>query len=194
MKKFSIISIVGRSGCGKGTQAKLLQAKTGFQVINTGDLLRRRGQKQDSVGRIVKQVLGGGGLIPTPIVFSLWMPVLEKLKDEGTATGIIFDGNPRKLYEAQMLDEVFEMFDWNDRFRACYIHISEGEATRRLLKRGRHDDTKKDIKERLAYFPREVEPMLRYYQKKKVLLKVNGEQSPESVHKDIFKGLKNFLK
>lgn len=191
--KFCIVSVIGRSGAGKGTQAQLLQEKTGFALIRTGDLLRKRAKKNDAVGKVVKQVLDQGGLIPTPVVFSLWMPLLEKIKGEGKARGIIFDGNPRKLYEARMLEEVFEMFGWKDRFRACYITVSENEAKKHLLQRTRYDDIPEGIKGRLRYFRKEVRPMLDYYRKKGVLIEVNGEQSIEAVRQEIFKKLKNFL-
>lgn len=194
MQKFSIISMVGRAGAGKGTQAKLLQKKTGFVLIGTGDLLRKRAQKKDIVGKIVKKVLSEGGLMPTPIVFALWMPVLEKIKNEGSTKSIIFDGGSRKLYEAQMLDEILEMFGWQDRLRICYIDISKKEAIKRLLLRGRNDDHLSEIKERLAYFSTEIGPMLRYYKKRKILIKVDGEQSTKNVYDEITKKLKGFLK
>ena len=108
--------------------------------------------------------------------------------------GIIFDGAPRKVYEAQMLDEVFEMFNWKGRFRICHIKISDKEARKRLLLRKRHDDNPSAIKERLAYFKEEVEPMLRYYKKNNMLIEINGEQSVEAVHKEIMRKLKSFLK
>ena len=193
-QKFSIISIVGRAGAGKGTQAKLLQKKTGFVLIGTGDLLRKRAQKNDVVGKAVKKVLDNGGLMPTPIVFSLWMPVLEKIKNEGSVRSIIFDGGSRKLYEAQMLDEVLEMFGWQGRLRVCYIDISKKEATKRLLLRGRSDDHLIEIKKRLAYFSTEIDPMLRYYKKRKILIKINGEQSTKNIHNEITKKLKGFIK
>ena len=92
-----------------------------------------------------------------------------------------------------MLDEVFEMFGWKRRFRVCYIDISKKEVTRRLLLRNRSDDNLSGIQARLAYFEKEVKPMLRYYKKKKVLVDINGEQSVENVHQEIVKKLKNFL-
>lgn len=190
---FSVISIIGRSGSGKGTQAQILQEKTGFEVIRTGDLLRKRAQETDAVGHTLKETLKRGLLVPTPIVFSLWMPILMRMKNEGLVKGVIFDGNPRKLYEAQMLDEVFEMFDWKERFRAYHLRISDEEAERRLLARGRHDDNPGDIMERLGYFRTEVVPMLEYYKKSGVLVEVNGEQSVEEVHEEIMRGFRDFL-
>jgi adenylate kinase len=192
--QFSVISLIGKSGCGKGTQAKLLAEKTGFLIINTGDLLRKRARKKDVVGKIIAKTLRQGALIPTPIVFSLWMPILEREKNKSNGSGIIFDGNPRKKYEAQMLNEVFEMFQWHKRFYACHIRISDREAQNRLLKRHRADDTSASIKERLLYFHRQVEPMIAYYKQNKTLIEVNGEQSIKTVHGQIMVKLKGFLK
>ena len=193
--KFSVLSIIGRPGAGKGTQIGLLQRGTGaYEIIRTGNLLRRKAQGRDLIGRKVRYVLENGLLIPTPIVFSLWMPQLVRVKNnEKKYRGVIFDGNPRKLYEAQMLDEVFDMFGWSKRFRVCYIHISEKESRKRLQARDRFDDASKEIEERLRWFRTDVEKALAYYKKRGVLVEVNGEQSQEAVQKEIQKKLKNFL-
>lgn len=189
--KFSILSLLGRPGAGKGTQVELLRGKKKFQIIHTGQLLRKRAKVEDAIGRKLKYVLEHGFLVPTPIVFSLWMPLLIKVKNnESKYQGIIFDGNPRKLYEAKMLDEVFEMFSWTKNFRVCYIHISEQEAIRRLKKRGRYDDHKKEIEERLRWFNTEVKNVLDYYAKRGVLVAIKGEQSQEDVQKEIRAKLK----
>jgi len=190
---FAVISIVGRSGSGKGTQANLLGKKTGFTIIKTGDLLRARATKKDAVGKVVKRALEHDKLMPTPIVFSLWMPLIVKIKNRGKAKGIIFDGNPRKMYEAQMLDELFLMFGWGKNFRVCHIDISEKEARKRMLKRGRPDDTRENIAARMAFFTKEVKPMLSYYRKRGVLVEVSGRGAVEDIHKEITRKLRRFL-
>lgn len=193
--KFSVLSMLGRPGSGKGTQIELLQqGKERYRVIRTGILLRKKAEQQDLIGRKLRYVLDGGFLTPTPIVFSLWMPQLIQVKNnERKYRGVIFDGNPRKLYEAQMLDEVFEMFGWSKRFRVCYIHISEKESRKRLKARDRFDDASKEIEERLRWFHAEVERALAYYRKRGVLVEVNGDQSQEAVHREIQKKLHNFI-
>ncbi len=184
-----ILSIIGRPGSGKGTQVDILSKKTGFGIIRTGELLRQKAKEEDLIGKKIKQVFHHGGLIPTPIVFSLWMPKLEEFR-KSEVKGVIFDGNPRKLYEAYMLQEVFDMFEWKE-FRACYIDISEKEAYFRLAKRKRKHYS--GDKERLSWFKTEVAPVIDYYRKKGVLVEVNGEQSIEKVQEELCEKLSDFL-
>ncbi len=192
MKKFKIISIIGRPGCGKGTQIGILKKRNGFSVINTGEMLRKRAEKEDFIGGKIKASLKRGGLIPTPLVFYLWMPRLIEFHKK-QVKGVLFDGNPRKLYEAHMLDEVMDMFGWQNNFCACYIKVSEKEAQLRLGKRGRSDDNKEEIKERLRWFKKEVNPVINYYKKKGVLLEINGEQSVEEVDRELREKINDFF-
>lgn len=182
-----IIFIIGRSGCGKGTQIDFLKKETGFALIKTGDLLRQKAEEKDFIGKKIKEVMEKGGLIPTPLVFSVWMPMLISFYEEGVK-GVIFDGNPRKLYEGFMLEEVFQLFNWDD-ITFFHLKISEEEAEKRLLKRGRSDDVKEDIKERMRWFREEVEPVIEHYKDKGILIEVDGEQSVDMVWEDIKKNL-----
>ncbi len=186
-----IIFLIGRPGCGKGTQLKFLTEKTGFSVVNTGELLRQKAKEEDVIGSNVSEVLKKGGLIPTPVVFSLWMPlVIERYNKK--EKGLIFDGNPRKLYEAQMLEELFLMLKIDSPI-VIYIKISEEESYLRLRKREREDDKEEDIKERLRWFKEEVEPIIAYYSGKNALIEINGEQSVEDVFKEIEEKTKGLL-
>ena len=193
--KFSVLSMLGRPGAGKETQIELLQQDMKkYEVIRTGILLRKKAKHKDLIGRKLRYVLNRGFLVPTPIVFSLWMPRLIRVKNnEQKYRGVVLDGNPRKLYEAQMLDEVFEMFNWDKCFRVCYIHISEKESRKRLKARDRFDDASKEIEERLRWFRTDVEKALAYYRKRGVLVEVNGEQSQEAVRREIQKKLHRFI-
>ena len=178
-----VIFFLGRPGSGKGTQIKYLKEKTGFEVIETGELLRKKSLEDDFLAKKVKETLGRGGLIPTPLVFLIWMPRLVDFREKGVK-GVIFDGNPRKFYEAKMLEELFEMFEWNDIY-ALHLNISPQEAKERLLLRKRSDDNEKDINARLEWFEEEVMPVINNYNKKNSLIEINGEQSVEMVWKEI---------
>ncbi|MBI2574152.1 MAG: nucleoside monophosphate kinase [Candidatus Wildermuthbacteria bacterium] len=193
-KPFLFIAILGRPGSGKGTQAELLEKKFELKHISTGALLRKRGEQDDILGKTIKSVLEQGKLIPTPITFMLWMPELEALlKDGGEWQGVLFDGSPRKLHEAQMLDDTLELYGWSDRFCVLNIAISEEESMKRLLKRGRSDDEEQDIRERLNWFKTSVEPVLDHYRAKGKLIDVDGGQSVDAVHEEILSKLGAFL-
>lgn len=218
--KNQIVIFLGKSGSGKGTQAKLLQKKLGLDYIGSGDLLRARGKKKDFIGKKIAKILVKGELIPTPTIFKLWLDKTEELKNKKKLKGFIMDGNPRRITEAYLIDEALEFYEWDKNVKILLIHISNKEAIWRLTKRrickkckkiipfvgqfrkikrcpkcnsqliGRSDDTIKAVKNRLKWFKTEVQPIINYYRKTGRLIKVNGEQSIEDVFKDILKAIK----
>jgi adenylate kinase len=188
----TVIFFLGRPGSGKGTQITRFAKNNEFAVVETGKILRERAREKDFLGKKIKETLSQGGLIPTPVVFLLWMPILLHFQEKGTK-GIIFDGNPRKLYEAYMLEEVFSMFGWKD-FFAINLKISEKEALKRLAKRKKEDDEEEKAHERLRWLRKEVMPVVSYFQEKELLIEVNGEQSTEDVEKEIERKIERFKK
>jgi len=193
MKHFKsplIIIFLGRSGSGKGTQAKLLEKKLKLELISSGDLLRNRKQENDFTGNKIASVIDKGGIVLTPVIFKLWLDKFEILKKKKSFKGFIFEGSPRKILEAFLLNETLEWFEWGENIKIILIDISPKEAIARLLKRGREDDTILGIKKRLKWFKTNVWPVINFYKKTKKLIKINGEQSVENVFNDILKKLK----
>lgn len=215
-KKAQIIILLGRSGCGKGTQAKLLLKDFNLSYLSSGELLRKRLQEKDFTGKKLKKVIDKGDLVPTPIMFSVWSERIEGMKLEIDKKGLIIDGSPRSLREAELMDSVFEWYEW-DQVKIFLLDISEEEAFGRLTKRRickkcgrlipwvgefkklkkcdkcggelevRSDDKPEAIKSRLDFYKKDVQPAVDYYQKQGRLIKVNGEQSIEDVYKEIKK-------
>lgn len=187
MENPSVIIIFGRSGCGKGTQAELLIKKLGLIYLGSGKLLRQKAKEGDFSGEKIEEVLEKGGLIPTSIVCYVWMRRLEEIKagENEDFKGILFDGSPRKLVEAKILEEALDWYGWGKNVRIILLDISREEAARRLAQRRRDDDTPEAIKERLDFFEEEVMPAVEYYKSKGSLIIVNGEQSVEDVYKEI---------
>lgn len=190
--KMKFIIVLGKSGSGKGTQAELLAKKFHFEHVSTGNLLRQRAKTNDFLGRKIKEVLDAGGLM-TSIVISLWVAEFDRWKKQ-RMQGVILEGSPRKLYEAWALGEMLEWYGWNKDTRALYINVSDKEALKRLLLRGRSDDEVRAVKERLKWFRKEVKPVLAFYKKKGLLVEVEGERPIKTIHKDIVRKLKRFLK
>ena len=96
------IVLLGPPGCGKGTQSKLLVEKNNFVQLSTGDLLRDETCKNDSVlGKEVKRLMESGELVPDNIVIDIIIKKVEENKDKS----VIFDGFPRNLNQAKVLDQ-----------------------------------------------------------------------------------------
>ncbi len=217
-----VYTLLGRAGCGKGTQAKLLVEKFGLIYIGSGELLRQRVQQNDFTGQKTDQTIKAGDLAPTFLIFMLWINRLEQIKkkEEADFKGIIFDGSPRKLIEARLLEEALSWYGWDKNFKALLIDISRPEAFDRLTKRrqcakcgqlipyvgdyknldncdkcggelvARQDDTPEAINQRLDLFDQEVMPVIEFYEKKGLIIKINGEQSIEKVQEEILEKIK----
>lgn len=211
IKNISTVALLGRSGSGKDTQAQLLVKNFDYALIGTGELLRafleENGEARQLAAR-VRSEIGKGNLAPTWLVEYLWIGKLLQLSPDEK---IIFDGSPRNLEEAKFMDEVL---GWSDRLLTpVLVDISEEEGVKRLGERRycercgkffsvrlnpeitkcpcggdlkpRFDDNPEAIKNRLAYFKTDVEPILEYYSEKGRLITVNGEQSVEDVYKEL---------
>lgn len=217
-KKSKIIIIFGRSGSGKGTQAKLLLKEFGFNYVASGDLLRARIKKNDFSGKKLKKVLDKGDRAPSFLVFRIWSQIIANMREKINKNGLVIDGSPRTLSEAEFIDELLEWYQWSD-VRVILLDISEQEAFDRLTKRRickkcgrlipwvgdfrtlkvcdkcggqliiRHDDKPGVIKERMAYYRKDVVPAVEYYKKHGRLIKIDGEKSIEDVYYDIKKAI-----
>lgn len=179
---------IGRSGCGKGTQAGLLELflkELGYDVvkITTGDLGRELAREPALIGTLTKKLLDEGKLFPSWLAIFLNMrAIVSVLTDAGRV--VIIDGAPRRLFEAQSFDEL--MADVGRPLPTpIYLDISENEARRRMQKRGRADDNTDDIKVRLAWFTTTVAPVLEYYGNR--LITINGNAPIEKVHERLQK-------
>jgi len=191
MKEPLVFLLMGRSGCGKGTQAKLLIkylkdnnfAETLY--VYTGERLRNFAEKEENfAARLAKSKMKDGDLLPSFLAVWLWSGALIEGIDENNI--VIMDGSPRTLLEALMTDDAMEFYGRSN-VVPIFLETSEEWSTQRLLGRGRSDDSLKSIKKRMAYFEKSVAPIIDYYEKesKYKLIKVNGEQSVEDVHREI---------
>lgn len=180
--------LIGRSGSGKGTQAELLVkffANRGQNLfyISSGQLFRRLAEKDTDLGQRIKKIISEGGLPPEEIAMALWASEIAfNLKSD---QGLIFDGAPRKLWEAEHLDRFLKYINRYDNLKVLLIDISEAEAFKRLRLRARSDDTDDAIKNRLDFYSEHVSPVVEHYTATGKLIKVNGEQSIEKIHEDI---------
>lgn len=186
-----IVFVLGRSGCGKGTQAKLLAEKLQIDYIGSGDMLRARQNINDFTARKIKETMDKTmSFAPTAIIFKLWVDRFEAIKEKPHFRGFVVDGSPRKLREAELIDETLGWFEWEQYVHVILIDVSRDEAFKRLMeRRTRYDDIPEVINNRLDAFEKEVMPVIAYYERSNRLTRVNGEQSVEDVHRDVMNAI-----
>ncbi|MBI2628077.1 MAG: nucleoside monophosphate kinase [Candidatus Niyogibacteria bacterium] len=189
---------IGRSGSGKGTQAELLkkhlEEKYGpdsVLYIYTGAKLRELvGQKEFLTARLVdEKVMKAGAKAPDFLAVWAWASRFIQEMDE--KKNLIVDGSPRTILEAKMLDESF-LFYGRKKVFPVFIDVSREEATRRMKKRGRPDDTAERIENRLAYYEKYVRPALDYYktESKNKIIQIDGNPlDPELIHQNVLKAV-----
>lgn len=189
LKNKLTLVVLGRSGSGKGVQAKFIVKRLTRESVRhfeTGEFLRKLLKRRNPTTLLGRKVISGGGLFPAWFAAYTW---LRELIEHGHADKhLVFDGAARRMWEAELLDQVMR---WHDRpLPLCiYVDVSVEEATKRLLKRKRSDDTPRAIRNRMAFFKENVMPVLHYYRKRGRLLHINGEQTVEAVWQGIDKRL-----
>ncbi|KAB2902791.1 MAG: adenylate kinase [Anaerolineae bacterium] len=94
--------LIGVQGAGKGTQAKFLVEKFGIPHVSTGDLFRAMKTQDTPLAREVQAIMNAGNLVPDDITNRM---VEERLKEPDTQNGVIFDGYPRNVVQAEWLDK-----------------------------------------------------------------------------------------
>ena len=196
MKPQSFI-FIGRYGAGKGTQADLLIKKLAAAdpknpplYVQTGQEFRDFIKGPSYTAQISKKITESGGLNPEFMPIYLWSTLIVN-KFTG-AEGLVFDGTPRKLLEAKLLESLFPFYNL-DKPWVIYLDVEHGESHKRLLLRaktsGRADDHEKAMEVRKAAYEADVIPTIEYYRAHPGVrfLDIDGERSIEEIHADIAK-------
>ncbi|MFW3145504.1 MAG: adenylate kinase [Thermoplasmatota archaeon] len=208
------IALFGPPGAGKGTQAKYIVDEFGIPQISTGDLLRAQVRDGTELGKMAKEYMDKGALVPQEVVISM---MKERLKEDDCGNGFILDGFPRSLPQAEALAEFVKLH------AVINIVVDESELVRRITGRRmckcgatyhldfappkyigicdkcggalyqRDDDREETVKQRLRVYRDQTEPLADHYRKKGILKDIDGSRPIEEISSDIMgylKGLK----
>lgn len=168
------IALFGPPGAGKGTQSQLLIEKYNLVYISTGDLLRQEIADDTDMGHQVKDIISSGGLVSDEIIIEL---IEKKILGSTNSNGILFDGFPRTLVQAYILDGLLLKLNTS---LNCMIslEVPREELIQRLVERGkisgRTDDTRDVIEVRLQEYESKTAPVKGYYQDRNLFEAING--------------------
>ena len=206
------IILVGAQGSGKGTQAELLSQTLGIPHIASGDLFRKAIDEKTELGVKAKAYIDRGELVPDELTVTM---VVKRLEEPDCSQGVLFDGFPRTVAQAEVLDkglqEVGKQIDL-----AIYLQVLRQELLKRLSGRyickanqhvynidthppkvagvcdidgselyQRTDDTGEAVQKRLDIFFNETIRLLDYYGKQNKLEEVDGNQDIDKVQQSL---------
>lgn len=195
--------LLGAPGAGKGTQAEVLSAKLGIPTISTGNILRAAMRDGTPLGVQIKACMDAGKLVPDELVIGI---VVERLAQPDCAEGYILDGMPRTLPQAEALDKHGVTFDRvisieiedeviENRMSGRRVCSGCGSSfhlvSRPPVKEGvcdncggaliqRNDDKPETVRDRLATYHKETEPLKGFYAEKGLLLPIDNQPTIEA--------------
>lgn len=180
------IVIFGAPGSGKGTQSDRMIAKYGFKHISTGDVLRSEIKNGTELGKIAKGFIDNGQLIPDDLMIDILANVYDSFGKDNT--GVIFDGFPRTIPQAEALKEM--LAKRGDKVASMIeLDVPEEELMKRLLLRGqqsgRSDDNEETIKKRLGVYHNQTSPLIEWYEKEGIRHHINGFGELDRIFADV---------
>lgn len=200
---------LGPPGAGKGTMATRLAGHLSVPHISTGDIMRAAIRNETDLGKQVKAIVEGGGLVPDELTSNL---VRERLAEADAQSGFILDGFPRTIAQAETLKDISLIdrainFTLNDeeivkRLSGRRIHKTSGRTYHVLFNPPkvegkddttgedlitRPDDQKDAIVKRLELYHEQTAPLIGYYEKEALLTSVDSRPSPDTVFENLLK-------
>ncbi len=203
------IVLLGAPGSGKGTQARLLMADRNIPQISTGDMLREAVASGSRFGRKARAIMEAGELVPDDVMLGI---ISERLNEPDAADGFILDGFPRTVQQALDLDELLDQmgtpldaailmdveFDILMKRltgrRTCSltgkllnVYFSPQSELDECLNTGgellqREDDNEETISSRLGVYREQTEPVVEFYEKRRLLKTIDADGSIEDVY------------
>ena len=181
------VILFGPPGAGKGTQAQMLVSEFDMVQLSTGDMLRAAIAAESELGLKAKSIMDAGQLVSDDIMIGM---ISERMDAPDCANGVILDGFPRTVAQAEALDQMFA--DKNIALDSVIeIAVDEAALFARIENRAaetggsRSDDNAEVLAERLKVYHANTAPILPYYKDKNKLVTIDGMQSIDKVSEDI---------
>lgn len=177
--------ILGGPGSGKGTQAQRLSQQFAVPWISTGEVLRAEVNAGTDLGKRVEALLARGELAPDEMMIDF---IKARLQAVDAANGWVLDGYPRTAFQAEeldfFLDSVRQVVDY-----AVWLEVPAHVLIERSQNRGAIDDGPDALRRRIETALEVTTPMLDYYGYRNRLLKIDGNQTPDEVRREILEKL-----
>lgn len=173
--------VLGGSGSGKSTQAQRLCRHFDIPLISTGEILREALTNLSSLGREVQPYVEKGELVPDETMIEF---IRTRLNKDDINSGWVLEGYPRTAFQAEeldfLLDDLQQKLDW-----AIYLQVPEAVMVTRSLGRSLPDDQPEIVQRRIELFYDRTMNILEYYDRRRRLLTINGDQLPDMVEQNI---------
>ncbi|MDR2791422.1 MAG: adenylate kinase [Tannerellaceae bacterium] len=175
------VVLFGAPGSGKGTQSEKIAEVFALAHISTGDVLRKEIAADSDLGKLAKGYIDKGQLLPDGLIVDMLAKVLDAQKE---GRGVIFDGFPRTLPQADALKKILGERG-TDVSVMIDLQVDEQELIERLLERGRRsgrsDDNQETIQSRLTVYHRQTAPLADYYRTAGKYVAVQGQGTVDEV-------------
>ena len=176
------IVMLGGPGSGKSTYTEYLIKHFNITHIYPGGMLRKEVEKGSEIGQQVKSIIDRGEFVPNQIVLDL---IIKKV--EQSPQGYVLDGWPRYMQQVEDMEKAEIGYDY-----AVFLDVSREEVMRRLLARGRADDTEEIIGNRIELYKKETGPVIEYMRKRPGFLEIKAEGgTPEETANEIIRRIEN---
>ena len=200
------IVLFGPPGAGKGTQAQRITEQTGLPQVSTGDMLRAAVRAGTSVGLEAKSYMDSGALVPDDVILAL---IKERIQEPDATGGLMFDGFPRTIPQAQALSELTEIIHvlaidvpderivericgrstcghcgavYHDTFNPV---PASGCACGNYQEKRRADDNETTVMSRLGAYHEQTSPLAEWYEKRGLFHRVNGDRNIDQITEDL---------
>ena len=190
------IVIFGPPGAGKGTQSNFIVNKYKLHQLSTGELLRKEIKDKTNLGNQIEKIINSGNLVSDDIVSDL---IERYISNQTYKSRLIFDGYPRNLIQVKNLDNLLKKYDQKINL-VLKLSVSLSTIKKRISERKtleqREDDNENIAVKRYQMYEKNIEPVIEFYKKSKLLTVVDGEKPITEISdeiSDLIEGFKGWL-